>query len=183
MLKNVEKKKFGRHYSKYSLLFSQESSLNEIFHQFFVTSKCQKVCQSLDVAVNVEIPIEEWYWPPIHDEQTRDDSDDEPKDESDESEYDSDSELSNQENDSDDDQIDKALRRRKKKKESTQKEKEETKEQEENEEKIEVNIEDQVNTLLNHLRTKYFYCVWCGIQYNDETDINNKCPGVDKDDH
>lgn len=147
-----------------------------IINSVHYRSKCQKACQSLDLAAEVEKPQEEWYWPPKNEEQPANDSDEERNTASEESEYDSDSDLSRQgdQSDSDDDKIDKALRRR-------------TKRQEQPEEPVEatnsVPIEDQVNALLSYLRTKYFYCVWCGIQYNDVEDLEEKCPGLCKDDH
>lgn len=158
------------------------SYFNFLLYESFVFnisifSKCQKVCQSLDIAAGIESPEENWYWP-LTAEQPTTDSDEEQREGSDESEYDSDSDLSNRsgEKDSDDDHIDRVLRKRKKKQLNDVK-------SAEIETKADLNIEAQANVLLNRLRTKYFYCIWCGIQYDDESDLNNKCPGVEKDDH
>lgn len=48
---------------------------------------------------------------------------------------------------------------------------------------LHLQLEEQVNTLMTHLRSKYFYCLWCGVQYKDAADIDDSCPGTSKDLH
>lgn len=130
----------------------------------------------MDTSNGVNTPDYDWFWTPKNSEQ-QDSSEDEKDEGSDESEYDSDSEPSD---DSDDNRIDRAIKRRLKRRE-----------QQEIEPKIadtttnesEFSTEKQIEMLLNYLRTKYFYCLWCGVQYKDNDDLNGNCPGIMKDDH
>lgn len=36
---------------------------------------------------------------------------------------------------------------------------------------------------LQYLRQEYFYCIWCGCQYDSLEELNQECPGEDEDDH
>lgn len=56
-------------------------------------------------------------------------------------------------------------------------------EEEDVEDEDEIEPEEQLNFILDYLRTKYLYCLWCGIKYDTEDDINLNCPGFDKSDH
>lgn len=51
------------------------------------------------------------------------------------------------------------------------------------EEEDEIEPEEQLAFILDYLRAKYLYCLWCGIKYDSEEDINENCPGTEKDDH
>ena len=42
---------------------------------------------------------------------------------------------------------------------------------------------EKLQMLNNYLRTSYNYCHWCGVQYDNATDIKDNCPGTEKDDH
>ncbi|KIJ70278.1 hypothetical protein HYDPIDRAFT_164369 [Hydnomerulius pinastri MD-312] len=42
---------------------------------------------------------------------------------------------------------------------------------------------DRLGLLLAYLRDKYAYCFWCGTQYEDESDMEQHCPGPEEDDH
>lgn len=42
---------------------------------------------------------------------------------------------------------------------------------------------DRLNLVLTYLREKYVYCFWCGIQYQDEDDMRQHCPGSEEEDH
>ncbi|KAJ1306006.1 hypothetical protein OPQ81_010721 [Rhizoctonia solani] len=48
---------------------------------------------------------------------------------------------------------------------------------------LEKNVHERLAMVLDYLRTKYFYCFWCGASYNDETDLEANCPGPDEDSH
>lgn len=37
--------------------------------------------------------------------------------------------------------------------------------------------------VLEYLRSKYFYCFWCGTSYSDTSDLETNCPGPDEDAH
>ncbi|KAH9816410.1 hypothetical protein DFH28DRAFT_203405 [Melampsora americana] len=36
---------------------------------------------------------------------------------------------------------------------------------------------------LRYLRQEYFYCIWCGCQYDSSEELDKECPGVDEDEH
>ncbi|XP_054712791.1 G patch domain-containing protein 11-like isoform X2 [Uloborus diversus] len=55
--------------------------------------------------------------------------------------------------------------------------------EDEEEEEEEIDAEEQLEFILDYLRSKYFYCLWCGIKYDSEDDISSNCPGVEKVDH
>lgn len=42
---------------------------------------------------------------------------------------------------------------------------------------------DRLNLVLAYLRDKHVYCFWCGIQYQDEQDMKQQCPGSEEEDH
>lgn len=42
---------------------------------------------------------------------------------------------------------------------------------------------EKLNILTKYLRTRYFYCIWCGTRFNDEDDLRDSCPGNTRDDH
>lgn len=44
-------------------------------------------------------------------------------------------------------------------------------------------LEDQMDILTEYLRSNYLYCQWCGIEFEDENDMDNNCPGDDRRDH
>ncbi|CAG0884938.1 unnamed protein product, partial [Darwinula stevensoni] len=48
------------------------------------------------------------------------------------------------------------------------------------EEEDEPSAEDKLEMLTVYLRTKYFYCVWCGTRYEDKRDLQDQCPGLTK---
>lgn len=157
----------------------------------------------MDSASGIETPAHEWFWPSRTVERT--DSSDEDECEPEE-EYDSDSEKSKSDNsnsdtggdvDDVDDSDERPKKRTKRKKENT------ATVTEENPDFTVMNIvfvqrrirlifplhilhpqlEEQVDTLMAHLRSKYFYCLWCGVQYKDAADMEDSCPGSSKDLH
>lgn len=42
---------------------------------------------------------------------------------------------------------------------------------------------EKIDILTRYLRKKYFYCVWCGMKFNDEDDLRDNCPGSTRNDH
>ncbi|XP_031840131.1 G patch domain-containing protein 11 [Nomia melanderi] len=58
---------------------------------------------------------------------------------------------------------------------------EDDKEDEEEEEPCESN--ESLEILTKYLREKYFYCIWCGVAFNNENDLVNNCPGNTRNDH
>lgn len=42
---------------------------------------------------------------------------------------------------------------------------------------------DQLERLTEYLRTTYFYCIWCAIEFNDSDDMISNCPGKTSTDH
>lgn len=59
----------------------------------------------------------------------------------------------------------------------------EEEEEEEEEEESALEPEEQLFFILEYLRSKYFYCIWCGTKYEDDNDMDSNCPGMEKDDH
>ncbi|XP_076018419.1 G patch domain-containing protein 11 [Genypterus blacodes] len=66
--------------------------------------------------------------------------------------------------------------------EEEEKEKEEEEEEEEDE-TVELTSLDKLQILTSYLRGVHFYCIWCGITYNDEEDLCSNCPGDTAADH
>lgn len=42
---------------------------------------------------------------------------------------------------------------------------------------------EKFDILTKYLRKKYFYCIWCGMKFNDEDDLRDNCPGSTRNDH
>jgi len=42
---------------------------------------------------------------------------------------------------------------------------------------------DRLRMVLSYLRTRYSYCFWCGMQYNNESEMDEDCPGSDEEAH
>lgn len=41
----------------------------------------------------------------------------------------------------------------------------------------------RLSCILEYLRQEYFYCMWCGCQYESSEDLSTECPGEEEDDH
>ena len=54
---------------------------------------------------------------------------------------------------------------------------------EEEEEEDNECIESKLKSINEYLRDKYFYCIWCGIRFNDSQDLSDNCLGDTRDDH
>ncbi|KII95345.1 hypothetical protein PLICRDRAFT_121060 [Plicaturopsis crispa FD-325 SS-3] len=48
---------------------------------------------------------------------------------------------------------------------------------------LRLNAQDRLHLVLSYLRDKYAYCFWCGTQYDDVDEMEEKCPGADEDAH
>jgi len=46
-----------------------------------------------------------------------------------------------------------------------------------------LNAQDRLARVTMYLRRQYFYCFWCGTQYDNEQDLAENCPGEDEDAH
>lgn len=66
---------------------------------------------------------------------------------------------------------------------SVEKDEEEEEEEEEEEPKNELEPDEQLNFILDYVRTKYLYCLWCGTRYDNVEDMDMNCPGTEKSDH
>lgn len=42
---------------------------------------------------------------------------------------------------------------------------------------------DQLETILQYLRSNYYHCFWCMVTYNDKKDMDENCPGIKEEDH
>lgn len=42
---------------------------------------------------------------------------------------------------------------------------------------------EKLDILTKYLRKTYFYCIWCGVKFNDEDDLRDNCPGNTRSDH
>uniref|UniRef100_A0A1B6KW23 G patch domain-containing protein 11 n=1 Tax=Graphocephala atropunctata TaxID=36148 RepID=A0A1B6KW23_9HEMI len=131
----------------------------------FDLMKCQRVCWDLDSKENIDEPAELWFWPehklPTNNEE--DEEGGETEEERDEDQCHPDT-SSNQE------------------------------EQSESEDGLEGNeyadevdgdfsVQEKVEMLTLYLRRTYLYCVWCGHSFDDEKDLQQECPGPNKEDH
>ncbi|KAH7288498.1 hypothetical protein KP509_31G028600 [Ceratopteris richardii] len=52
----------------------------------------------------------------------------------------------------------------------------------EDESEEEIELQDLLD-LLQRLRTEYFYCLYCGCQYESHDALLNNCPGLEEEDH
>lgn len=55
--------------------------------------------------------------------------------------------------------------------------------EEEEEECETLTTKEKLEILTKYLREKYFYCIWCGVTYENEDDLRDNCPGKTRDDH
>lgn len=115
--------------------------------------KSQRVCEQLDTSKGFDEPAESWFWSPRK-PQAADGKDEEDEPES--------QKIVNedrvQDNDQDEENISEA-------------------------EEIEFEPPEKLEILTLYLRRTYFYCIWCGVQFDDEKDLQDSCPGPCQDDH
>ena len=50
-------------------------------------------------------------------------------------------------------------------------------------EEDDIEPDEQLSFIIDYLREKYLYCLWCGIQYDSIEDLDSNCPGAEKNDH
>ncbi|NXA51707.1 GPT11 protein, partial [Nothocercus julius] len=65
-------------------------------------------------------------------------------------------------------------------------EEEEKKDEEEKEDECassEISVSEKLRLLTAYLREEHFYCIWCGITYEDAEDLSSNCPGDSAADH
>ncbi|XP_076231726.1 G patch domain-containing protein 11 [Calliopsis andreniformis] len=65
----------------------------------------------------------------------------------------------------------------------TEQEEEEDDEEEDDSEDEDIPINEKLEILTKYLRKKYFYCIWCGVAYQDEDDLRDNCPGWTRNEH
>nr|XP_013799373.1 PREDICTED: G patch domain-containing protein 11 isoform X2 [Apteryx mantelli mantelli] len=44
-------------------------------------------------------------------------------------------------------------------------------------------VSEKLQILTAYLREEHFYCIWCGITYEDSEDLSSNCPGDSAADH
>ena len=118
----------------------------------------QCVCMQLDMEQGWEEPLYQWYWPDNWWKKGNKDDEEE--------EVAADGETSTS---------------TKLKKNNEEEEEEEEWEEEEEEEELEPN--EKLEIINGYLRTTYFFCSWCGSQYDDEAAMEASCPGESEEDH
>lgn len=125
--------------------------------------KCQRACEDLDQKQSIATPDMVWFWPDRRVPKPEDDE---------ESEADPKTEDKSENDEDDDDEVEYEVRIRHLVKNTTL---------------IFLNVHfqptEKLEMLTTYLRTSYSYCHWCGVQYEDGSDLQNSCPGPTKDDH
>jgi len=43
--------------------------------------------------------------------------------------------------------------------------------------------QEQLQMITEYLRSQYHYCLWCGISFTDDKDMESTCPGSTREDH
>ncbi|EGG04158.1 uncharacterized protein MELLADRAFT_89632 [Melampsora larici-populina 98AG31] len=66
---------------------------------------------------------------------------------------------------------------------STEEEEEDISDREEKASWLALDSASRLIHTLRYLRQEYFYCIWCGCQYDSLEELNQECPGEDEDDH
>ena len=116
----------------------------------------QCVCMQLDMEQGWEEPLFQWYWPDNWWKKTAGEEEEEVVAD--------DGETS-------------TLKRK------AEEEEKEEQEEEEEEEEEELEPSEKLEIINGYLRTTYFYCSWCGSQYDDEEAMEASCPGPNEEDH
>jgi len=60
---------------------------------------------------------------------------------------------------------------------------EETEEDEEEEEEDPFSPFEKLEMLITYIRAEHYYCLYCGINFDDSEDMTQNCPGPNRDDH
>jgi len=116
--------------------------------------KSQRICEQLDTSKGFDEPAETWFWPPKKPQAANDAEDED--------------EAENQQ--------------------TVDKDKSEDEDQDEgtiSEEAEEIEFEppEKLEILTLYLRRTHWYCIWCGVQFDDDKDMQDACPGPSRDDH
>ncbi|KAJ4451942.1 hypothetical protein ANN_03425 [Periplaneta americana] len=119
--------------------------------------KSQRICEQLDTTAGCNEPVKPWFWPANKTKGGDEIDEDEPEDPENEI--------------------------RQKNCHTEGKEEDEEEEEEEEEEEIEFESSEKLEILTLYLRKEYCYCIWCGVQYDDEKDLQKSCPGLTRDEH
>ncbi|KAG8999754.1 hypothetical protein FRB93_013126 [Tulasnella sp. JGI-2019a] len=48
---------------------------------------------------------------------------------------------------------------------------------------LQLNAQDRLRFTLQHLRSTYYYCFWCGAKYEDAAELKGMCPGEEEEAH
>ena len=117
----------------------------------------QKICYNLDQSNNIREPsIEEWYWPKsflIALRAARKNIESDEDDDEEEMKQENQDDLK-QENQDDDDEDD-----------------------------DNIDYQERLQKLSEYVRQKYFYCLWCGCCFESNNDLNDNCPGNNRQLH
>ena len=54
---------------------------------------------------------------------------------------------------------------------------------EEEEEEDVFTTSEKIGLLITYLRLEHCYCLYCGVSYESEEDMNQECPGPTREDH
>lgn len=46
-----------------------------------------------------------------------------------------------------------------------------------------IELENEMTLLLTYLRKQHYYCLWCGIKYKNNKELNQQCAGLNRRDH
>jgi len=114
----------------------------------------QNVCMQLDMEAGWTEPLSKWYWPDNWWNSKAEEADEDAED---------------------------GLKPEKK--EGQAKTEEEEEEEEWWEEGDDLEPSEKLQMINEHLRSTYFYCRWCGTQYDDEDALEESCPGPNEEDH
>ncbi|ODN04330.1 G patch domain-containing protein 11 [Orchesella cincta] len=126
--------------------------------------KAQFACRNLDEESGTLKPLEAWYWPvtkKLTEVKTVD--------------------LEGYEKESTVDDDNEAVMLAKKRRTEYVSSEEES--EEEDASVDDVPNEQKLESVMDYLRSEYFYCVWCGVKYDNNTDMTNSCPGMTREDH
>lgn len=64
-----------------------------------------------------------------------------------------------------------------------EKETDDTDDSDDSDEESQLSDLEKLEILTKYLRKSYFYCIWCGVKFNDEDDLRDNCPGNTRNDH
>jgi len=116
--------------------------------------KSQRICEQLDTSKGFDEPAETWFWPPKKTQAANDtEEEDEPENQ----------QTVNKDTGEDEDDDEGTVS--------------------EEAEEIEFEPPEKLEILTLYLRRTHLYCIWCGVQFDDDKDMRDACPGPSRDDH